>query len=108
MLRFLDLPYEFVDKQPHDGSEIEQRTDCGALPILRTPEDWVIWDSTPGRGAFAPGQVYVALSRCRTLGGIRLTRPIRRGEVRCSPEVLRFYEALRSADGAGGEGSAEP
>lgn len=47
MLRFLDLPYEFVEKQPHDGSEIETRAGCGALPVLRTPEDWAIWDSTP-------------------------------------------------------------
>jgi glutathione S-transferase len=47
MLRFLDLPYELVEKQPHDGSDIEKRADCGAIPLLRTPEDWVIWDSTP-------------------------------------------------------------
>lgn len=45
-------------------------------------------------GAFAPGQVYVALSRCRTLSGIRLKRPIKLNDVRCEPEIKRFYEAL--------------
>jgi len=50
-----------------------------------------------GSGAFAPGQVYVALSRCRSLGGIRLTRPIREDDVQCAPEVLEFHEALRAA-----------
>lgn len=47
MLRFLEVPYDFADKQPHDGSEIEKRASCGAIPLLQTPEDWVIWDSTP-------------------------------------------------------------
>ena len=46
-LRFMDLPYDFVNKQPHDGSAIEKRANCGAIPLLQTPEDWVIWDSTP-------------------------------------------------------------
>lgn len=47
MLRFHGLPYDFIDKQPHDGSEMEQRANCGAIPLLQTPEDWVLWDSTP-------------------------------------------------------------
>lgn len=47
MLRFLDLPYELVEKQPHDGSDIERRANCGTIPLLQTPEDWVLWDSTP-------------------------------------------------------------
>lgn len=51
-----------------------------------------------GAGAFAPGQVYVALSRCRSLADITLTRPIRVQEIKCDPTIVRFYKALnRSA-----------
>ena len=45
-------------------------------------------------GAFASGQVYVALSRCRSMSGIRLKHPIKLTDVRCEPEIKRFYEAL--------------
>ena len=47
-----------------------------------------------GNRAFAPGQVYVALSRVRSLQDLRLARPIREQEVRCDPEVARFYSQL--------------
>ncbi|MCS7235687.1 MAG: AAA family ATPase, partial [Armatimonadota bacterium] len=43
-----------------------------------------------GRGAFAPGQVHVALSRCRTLEGIVLKRPIRRKYVWVDHRIVRF------------------
>lgn len=48
-----------------------------------------------GRGAFAEGQVYVALSRCQTLEGLSLTRPVRADEVRCSPAAREFYAKMR-------------
>ncbi len=47
-----------------------------------------------GSGAFASGQVYVALSRCRSMKGIRLARPIRKADVKCDPMIRRFYLAL--------------
>lgn len=47
-----------------------------------------------GTGAFATGQVYVALSRCRTIEGLRLARPIRVSDVQCDPVIRRFYELL--------------
>lgn len=43
-----------------------------------------------GRGAFSGGQSYVALSRCTSLGGIRLTAPFRESDFFVSPAIVRF------------------
>jgi ATP-dependent DNA helicase PIF1 len=43
-----------------------------------------------GRGAFAPGQAYVALSRCPTLAGLKLVRPLTPRDIMVDPEVLDF------------------
>jgi len=48
-----------------------------------------------GSGAFAHGQVYVALSRCRSLKDITLKSPIVSSDVICDIRVKRFYAALR-------------
>jgi ATP-dependent DNA helicase PIF1 len=48
------------------------------------------------RGAFAEGQVYVALSRCQTMEGLSLRRPVRANEVRCSEAARGFYEKIRA------------
>ena len=53
-----------------------------------------------GSGAFAPGQAYVALSRCRSLDGLRLARPLRASDVRCDPTIRRFHESLAMKDDA--------
>ena len=47
-----------------------------------------------GSGAFDFGQAYVALSRCRSIEGIQLARPIRKSDMKCDPIVKRFYLAL--------------
>jgi len=46
-----------------------------------------------GKGAFAYGQTYVALSRCRSLEGIVLRRPIRMADVKTSPRVSQFLRS---------------
>ncbi len=48
-----------------------------------------------GRGAFAEGQLYVALSRCRRLDDLLLLRPIRPSDLRVSERVRTFGEELR-------------
>jgi len=45
-----------------------------------------------GTGAFAHGQVYVALSRCTTLNGIILNNPIRNNDIIVDPRVVEFYK----------------
>jgi len=48
-----------------------------------------------GRSAFAPGQVYVALSRCRKLADFTLSRAVSPNDVFVDGRVARFYQRLR-------------
>lgn len=43
-----------------------------------------------GRGTFAPGQLYVALSRCTSFEGLSLTRPVSRSHVLTDARIFDF------------------
>lgn len=48
-----------------------------------------------GSGAFAPGQTYVALSRCRNLQGVHLKKPITLRDIHCDRRVTSFFKQLQ-------------
>lgn len=48
-----------------------------------------------GQGAFEAGQTYVALSRCRKLGGIYLKKAIEPRDIIVDPIILEYYERMK-------------
>lgn len=53
-----------------------------------------------GRGTFAHGQMYVALSRCTTLAGIVLKQPLRKNHILMDWQVVKFLTGIQYAQSA--------
>lgn len=52
-----------------------------------------------GRGAFAHGQAYVALSRCRSLEGLALARPLRQSDILFDPRAAAYQRLFPALTG---------
>lgn len=48
-----------------------------------------------GNSVFTAGMVYTALSRCRSIEGIKLVRPISMKDVKTDQTILNFYRRIR-------------
>ena len=53
-----------------------------------------------GRGTFAHGQMYVALSRCTTLAGIVLKQPLKKNHIMMDWQVVKFLTGIQYAQSA--------
>lgn len=47
-----------------------------------------------GRGAFIFGQTYVAFSRCKTMEGVYLAKPIKPTDIKADPNVFNFDKSI--------------
>lgn len=95
-----------VEEDPGTGRKILRKEVIGKFVQLPIRLAWAItihksqgmsFDSVNlrlGNGCFSHGQLYTALSRCRSLKGLRLDRPVMDEDLIIDPEVLEFSGSL--------------
>lgn len=95
--------YKYIYNEEEDKIETEQTGSFTQYPLKPAyaitvhksqgqTYDHAVIDYSDG-GAFAPGQTYVALSRCRSLDGVRLQVPIKAQDIKVSKEIISFMNA---------------
>ena len=57
---------------------------------------------------FAPGQLYVALSRARTLQGLYLTKPVTYSDIISDDSIFKFLDSVREFNYASGSVNSTP
>jgi len=103
--------YEVVKEPPeHDAPQMQEklrieRKETGSIKQFPVTLAWALtahkaqgstFDSIvigPDTGFFAFGQFYVALSRCRTLEGVRIHGRLKESHVAAHPGVLKYEYA---------------
>ena len=60
-----------------------------------------------GRGTFSPGQLYVALSRCRTLDGITLRQQVLPRHIMGNPTIAGFIDSFKDGFRQKGQASLD-
>ena len=65
-----------------------------AITIHKSQGQTFQYVNIDGTRCWAPGQLYVAVSRARSIEGIHFLTPIRQCNIKTDPAVIRFYEQL--------------
>lgn len=111
---------DIVIVKPATWEEFEYRYDEYKKEVISTPSGFytqiplkLAWASTIhksqgntldkvhldlGAGCFATGQLYVALSRCRSLEGITLSRKLEFDDVQVDDSIVSFYNDCREGN----------
>ena len=107
-VKWTTYKYE-LERDRNTGKELIKQIEVGAFTQIPLRLAWAItihksqgmgFDQAKvflGNGCFASGQLYTALSRCRTLKGLKLERRIFKEDVLFDENVVNFYKQLENS-----------